>query len=175
MDFREVRLNKVVEWQVIAFCFPFVLILLVNNVNKEKCEFIHIYEHVIYIICASRRGPSSTVQPTTLLYISYTINHLINNLLQTCAGHQQSALDLHYHHPINNLLLTCAGHQQRRAQEQEEAMKQPLSYFVEKLNNVQCFQLYISTPSSLQADPPPPQIQVIKNTIHCVWGEYPFI
>jgi hypothetical protein len=68
--------------------------------------------------------------------------------------------------------LTCAGHQQRRAQEQEEAMKQPLSYFVEKLNNVQCFQLYISTPSSLQADPPPPQIQVIKNTIHCVWGEY---
>lgn len=49
-------------------------------------------------------------------------------------------------------------------------MNKPLNYFVEKLNNIQCFQLYINKPQ--EDDLPEPKIQIIKNNIHINWGKY---
>lgn len=52
-------------------------------------------------------------------------------------------------------------------------MKSPLSYFLEKLNNVQCFQLYLNIPADMPSPVPVPKVQVINSSVHCTWGEYP--
>jgi hypothetical protein len=72
------------------------------------------------------------------------------------------------------------SHAQSRAQARAQpafstraaTMKEPLCYFLEKLTNVQCFQLYVGAPVGMEEPFPTPKIQVISSTIHCTWGEY---